>query len=314
MAGMNYGIVVGYDGSPGSHEALRWAAREARARHLTLTVCLAWDPETPDRPVLPGHSVGYDLARRESKAILDRGRDQAVSMRGAGRVCSVLVAGPAAHVLCDRSELADMVVVGSAGSGVLPGSVAWQLARHGHGHGHGRIVVVRGAWRPVSESPAPAVVGVDGSAASRDAVAFAFEEAALSGVPVVAVCALADSPEHRMEEDFSHVMAIEEKERPDVTVQRQVVTGPASGSLLSAASGAQLVVVGSRGRGGRGACATSLGSVAHAVLRHAACPVGLVRYASLSGTRVPRWVTWVDPGASAPACDVGASFMQLDAT
>lgn len=268
MAGINYGIVVGYDGSPGSHKALRWAAREARARDLTLTVCLAWDPETPDRPMLPGHSVGYDLARRESKAILDRGRDQAVSMCGAGRVCSVLVAGSAAHVLCDRSDPADLVVVGSAGSGVLPGLVPWQLARHGHG----RIVVVRGAWRPVSESPAPVVVGVDGSVASRDAVAFAFEEAALRGVPLVAVCALADSPEHRVEEDFSHVMAIEEKERPDVTVLRQIVTGPASGSLLNAASEAQLIVVGAGGRG-----ATSLGSVAQAVLRHATCPVGLVR-------------------------------------
>jgi nucleotide-binding universal stress UspA family protein len=273
MNGMNYGIVVGYDGSPGSQEALGWAAREARARDLMLTVCLAWSPETPDRPVPASHSVAYDLARRESRAILDRGRDHAVSMCGAGRVCSALVGGPAAHALCDRSDPADMVVVGSAGSGVLPGSVPWQLARHGHG----RIAVVRGAWRPVSESPAPVVVGVDGSVASRDAVAFAFEEAALRGVPLVAVCALADSPEHQVEEDFSHVMAIEEKERPDVTVLRQVVTGPASGSLLSSARGAQLIVVGTRGRGGRDACATSLGSVAQAVLQYATCPVGLVR-------------------------------------
>ena len=29
MSGVTDGIIVGYDGSPGSAEALRWAAREA---------------------------------------------------------------------------------------------------------------------------------------------------------------------------------------------------------------------------------------------------------------------------------------------
>jgi nucleotide-binding universal stress UspA family protein len=38
------------------------------------------------------------------------------------------------------------------------------------------------------------VVGYDGSPAAENAIAFAFEEAALRGVPLVAVCALADSP------------------------------------------------------------------------------------------------------------------------
>jgi nucleotide-binding universal stress UspA family protein len=37
MTGMTYGIVVGYDGSPGAAQALRWAAREAWARGTTLT-------------------------------------------------------------------------------------------------------------------------------------------------------------------------------------------------------------------------------------------------------------------------------------
>ena len=45
MTGMTYGIVAGYDGSPGSAQAVRWAAREALARGTTLTVCLAWRPD-----------------------------------------------------------------------------------------------------------------------------------------------------------------------------------------------------------------------------------------------------------------------------
>ena len=43
MSGTEYGIVAGYDGSPGGGDALRWAAREAWARHTTLTVFLASD-------------------------------------------------------------------------------------------------------------------------------------------------------------------------------------------------------------------------------------------------------------------------------
>ena len=42
MTGMTDGIIVGYDGSAGSDEALRWAAREAWARGTALTICLAW--------------------------------------------------------------------------------------------------------------------------------------------------------------------------------------------------------------------------------------------------------------------------------
>ena len=42
MTAMTDGIVIGYDGSPGSDEALRWAAREAWARGTVLTLCLAW--------------------------------------------------------------------------------------------------------------------------------------------------------------------------------------------------------------------------------------------------------------------------------
>jgi nucleotide-binding universal stress UspA family protein len=44
MTGMTDGIIAGYDGSPGSDEALRWAAREARSRGTVLTVCFAWPP------------------------------------------------------------------------------------------------------------------------------------------------------------------------------------------------------------------------------------------------------------------------------
>ena len=277
MTEMTQGIVAGYDGSPGSGDALRWATREAKARGTTLTVCLAW---TPDHMALPTESDLCDLAREHGQIILRRGLPYAESVLGPARVRAELAGGSAAHVLCERSRTADMVVVGGRGHSELPGlllgSVAWQVA----GHASGRVVVVRGEWRPVNAPPGPVVVGADGSPAAQAAVAFAFEEAALRDVPLVAVCALTDTSGrlgagHQVEEDFEHLMACEAKERPDVTVVRRILAGTPRVALLTASAGAQMLVVGSRGRDGIEDM--TLGSVAQAVLHHAPCPVGVVR-------------------------------------
>jgi nucleotide-binding universal stress UspA family protein len=140
-------------------------------------------------------------------------------------------------------------------------------------------VVVRGQWLPVNQAPGPIVVGVDGSPASEAALTFAFEEAALRDVPVVALCALADSPgglggARQMEEDFNHVMTIQEKEHSDVTVVRQVAAGSPRSALMTAAAEAQLLSVGSRGLGGL--AGMRLGSVVQAVLHYSPCPVAVV--------------------------------------
>ncbi len=109
MTEMTYGIVAGYDGSPGSGDALRWAAREAKARDTTLTVCLAW---TPDHMTLPTESDLSDLARQHGQEILARGLPYAESVLGPGRVRADLAGGSAAHALGERSQTADMVVRG----------------------------------------------------------------------------------------------------------------------------------------------------------------------------------------------------------
>jgi len=280
MTGMTDGITVGYDGSPGSDQALRWAAREANARGSALTVCLAW---APDYLALLGDAAVYDLARQRGAEILARGVRYAKSALESGDVRTALAEGPPARVLTECTSTAEMVVVGCRGHGGLAGaqlgSVAWQVASHGQG----RLVVVRGQWRPVNQSPGPVVVGVDGSPASQAAVTFAFEEAALRDVPLLAVCALADSPgrlggARQMEEDFSHLMTLQEKEYPEVTVLRQVTVGPPRSALLTTAGGAQLLVVGARGLGGLEGM--SLGSVVHAVLHHSPCPVAVVHPAA----------------------------------
>ena len=277
MKNVNDGIVAGYDGSPGSTEALRWAIREARARGTTLTVCHAWTAGDAD---LPAQADLFELARRRDREVLDHGLSYARSALGPDWVRSALTYGPPERVLCERSHTAEMVVLGSRGntelSGSLLGAVSWQVA----GHGSGRIVVVRGQWRAVNESPGPVVVGVDGSASASQAVAFALEEGALREVPVLAVCALADSPgrlgeAHQLEDDVSRVMSSAEKAHPEVTVLRQVTPGSPRSALLAAADGAQLLVLGSRGRGGLDDM--GLGSVAQVMLHHAPCPVAVLR-------------------------------------
>jgi nucleotide-binding universal stress UspA family protein len=276
MTGMTDGIIAGYDGSAGSDEALRWAAWETRARGTMLTICLAWPP---DDLALLGDSGVHDRARQRGEEILARGVRSLGSVLDPTDVRTVLSGEPPARVLCERSRSAEMVVVGSHGHDGLPGSllgsVSWRVACHGQG----RIVVVRGRWRPVNQSPGSVVVGVDGSPASQAALLFGFEEAALRDVAMIAVCALADAPgvlgaAARMEEDFSRLMMSQEKEYPEVTVLRQVVFGPPRTALLSAASEAQLLVVGSRGL--RGLDGMSLGSVAATLLHHSPCPVAVV--------------------------------------
>jgi len=276
------GILVGYDGSAASEHALGWAAREARSRGLALTVCQAWAPGLPEpaAPVL-------DSARRSGELVLAAGMRSARALMGPGEVRPLLAGRTAVAALTDHSRSADMVVLGCRGrggmSGLLLGSVSAQVAALACG----RVVVVRGHWRPAGGyNPGPVVVGADGSAASDAAVAFAFEEAALREAPLLAVCALSDMPgclgeAHGLREKFDRALDRWEKELPEVVVRRHVAVGAARGALLAAAGGAQLLAVGSRGRGGlRG---MMLGSVSQAVLAHAACPVAVVHPAARPG-------------------------------
>lgn len=276
-----HGIVAGYDGSPGSDRALRWAVEEARARRSALTVCLAWAPQYLD---LIDDAGMYDLARRRGEEFLAAGLRRAAEALDPDSVVPLLARGSAAPVLCEQSASAEMVVMGARGNGgadgrglrgLALGSVAWQVA----GHAEGPVVVVRGEWRLPHQSPGPVVAGADGSPVSEEVLRLAFREAELRDVPLAAVCALADTPAtlgnvHRVEDDFNRVLEVQEKAHPGVPVMREVTPGSPRAALLDAAAGAQLLVIGARGRGGFGGM--SLGSVAHVMLHHAPCPVAVL--------------------------------------
>lgn len=276
MTALRDGIVVGYDGSLGSEQALRWAVQEARIHRCALTVCLAWVPQY--LTTLDEASV-YDLAQKRGEEILAAGVRYARSMLGAESVVPLLAHGPPAEVLCEQSAFAHMVALGVRGQGGIAGlalgSVPWQVA----GHAQGPVVIVRTQWRRANQPRGPVVAGADGSAGSEDVIRFAFREAELRRAPVLAVCALADGPAslgdaYRVEADFNRVLGLQEKEHPELTVLRQISAGSPRTALLEAAVGAQLLVIGSRGRGGLDGM--SLGSVAHVMLHHAPCPVAVI--------------------------------------
>lgn len=274
-------IVVGYDGSPGAEAALAWAAREAQARECALTVCLAQTPAYPGPQGGPPDAAALSTAEEALAAGLKFARESGAT----GPIRPLIAAGPAAAVLCECSATGAMVVVGARGRGGLPGlpigSVGLQVAAHARG----RIVVVRGNWQPVpGRAPLPVAVGSDGSPASEPAVAFAFEEAGLRGTYLLAVCALADDPAvlggaRKIADDFERLISRQEQQHADVVVHRQVSQGSARHTLLEAASAAQMLIVGARGRGGF--AEMPLGAVGIAMVGYAACPVGVVHEADV---------------------------------
>lgn len=134
------------------------------------------------------------------------------------------------------------------------------------------------------------VVGVDDSPAARQAVAFAVREAALRGATLDAVMAI-ELPDYAWIDPYhveNHSEADNLRKAEDalrsilaevgtaaVDVQPVVMVVPAATALIQRSADADLLVVGSRGRGGfRGML---MGSVSLQCVLHAHCPVTVVR-------------------------------------
>lgn len=279
-------VVVGVDGSASGLAAVDLAAREAilRRRPLCLVHAFIWPYlHVPLDPSPSGPPEGG--LRHQAERILAEAHTRAHATAPDLVVRSELVTGDAAAVMIGASRTADLVVVGDRGlggfTGLLLGSVAVQLAAHAICP----VIVVRGTADPA----APVLLGVDGSPANDRAIGFAFEEASRRGVPLIALHAwthsAATGPGTRAQpgRDDAEVEAARvlaealtgwHDEYPDVVAHRDLVHAGARNALIEATHRAQLVVVGTRGRGGF--TGLLLGSVSQAVLHHAACPVAVV--------------------------------------
>ena len=149
------------------------------------------------------------------------------------------------------------------------------------------------------------VVGVEGSDGSRAALRWALREASLrkATVEVVTAYVFPNAPIYpevsyvpveqpalvQQITDMQEAAIAAEQETTgvgtEVEVKRHMLPGPAPGTLVRAAEGADLLVVGSRGRGGF--LGLMLGSVSNYVTHHAPCPVVVVRGVAVDDADAP---------------------------
>src|SRR6201995_2658632 len=281
-------IVVGVDGSPASDAAVRWAAREAIARVAPIKLINVVAPTLASSAMAPNHTITQGEELRARQILREAGRivEQLAGEKRLDIHTQRQYAG-VVPTLVEASNDAQMVVVGSSrrafGRGILGPVIAGLLH-----HANCAVTVVPDPESAQHEiGDAPVLVGIDGSTASEGAVAVAFDAASRRGVPLLALLAWSDvgvfpilgmdlrTYRDKAAELLSERLAGWRECYPDVQVQRRLVCDVPDRWLVDESRNAQLVVLGSGGRGG--AAGIDVGAVTSTVLRSAPVPVIVVR-------------------------------------
>jgi nucleotide-binding universal stress UspA family protein len=280
-------LVVGVDGRPHTRNALDWAIDEAVRRRCGIRLV-----HGRSVPVQGPHIEPLMAASDEvSKRVLHEAEQRIHSVSPSTPVTTATGIGGPGALLVDASTDAGLVVVGARGRGTVSSAFLGSSSVEVAARAHCPVVVVREL--PTTSSPASGVVvGSDGSEVSNAAIGEAFGEAHARQAPLTAVHAWlfdfddtnlpavdAESLQENMVRQSSAVTSQSvtdwSEKFPDVEVRLRVVNAHPVEALAELSREAELVVVGSRGRGGfRGLL---LGSVSQGVLHHAHCPVMVVR-------------------------------------
>ncbi|WP_040786487.1 universal stress protein [Nocardia pneumoniae] len=282
-------IVAAADGSATSYHAVAWAAVDAAVHRcrLHIVTSVAIRTGVGPGPTLTEQDVAWMRTGGE-RVLTEAARVARTAAAGEALAISTeLIVEPVIPYLIDRSRQARMLVVGSRGLGAfrreLLGSVSTAVTRHAHCP----VAVVHStSATDAFSSSKPVLVGVDGTANSVPAIELAYEEASRRKVGLTALHAWSDTSSVDLQLDWDTVREQEDEllaerlagfgERyPDVPVRRVLMRDRPVRSLLDESEDAQLLVVGSHGRGGF--TGMLLGSTSSALLHAVECPMIVVR-------------------------------------
>jgi nucleotide-binding universal stress UspA family protein len=280
----NGAVVVGVDGTPNDGAPLRAAIAQARMARRPLHVLHATGvgivPWTPER---------LATQRALTKACVEDATTLAPDLV----ISSATAVADQSAALVDASTTARLVVMGAGRLGQVGSVVLGATTGKVASHSQCPVLVVPDAW--TASEGMPVVVGVDDGPNSQPAVEWAYAEASARSAPLVALhawwweepSALMGSPtgDEGWEEDWTalaesrrvmmgEMLAGGREKYPDVEVRTEFVRGDATTALEEASGDAQLLVVGTRGRGGF--TGLLLGSVSSRALHHSRCPVVVV--------------------------------------
>lgn len=283
-------VMAAVDGSPSSYSAVAWAAVEASMHRCGLHLVNSWVLPVGFGPEATLSEYDLQVLQDEADHRLAEATQSALAAVGEAEltVTTEAVDELIVPALVARSRTARMIVVGSRGLGALPrgllGSVSTAVARHARCP----VAVIHADASldgPTAEEPV--LVGVDGSAHSVPAVRLAFDEAARRQVGLIALHAWSDTsgsaiPRQKWDgaQDSARALLAENlagyaERYPDVAVERIVTADRPVRSLLDTSVDAQLIIVGSRGRGGFSTML--LGSTSNALLHAVDIPIIIAR-------------------------------------
>lgn len=286
-------IIVGYTGKPSSARALTYAARLA-ARHKTgLRIRHAFDLPVMDLQLGSGVTPpSKDEATEWCRDVMAEAHAIAEAA-GATEIHSEVDLGPVAAVLIQAATPQDLIVVGNHAHNEVASAFLGSVSRQVSAHAPCPVIVVSGSASIACSGTV--LVGIDGSETSRKAARFGARWAATDKTPLRLVAAwqpqtmvgmtggwalpvmqdAGGEVEQAAQEMVTQIAVELEQDHPDLQVSSTVVCGDPARVLLDQAKDADVLVVGSRGRGGFSGLL--LGSISQRVVHDAPCPVAVVR-------------------------------------
>ncbi|MDY3127019.1 MAG: universal stress protein [Corynebacterium sp.] len=288
-------VVVAVDGSEAAENAVRWAANTAVKRGIPLRIASSYTmPQFLYAEGMVPPKELFDDLQAETMEHIEQARAIANAEFPDLKIGHTIAEGSPIDMLLEMSHDVTMIVVGSRGMGGLSGMVMGSVSAAVVSHASCPVVVVR-KDNNISERNkyGAVVVGVDGSEVSEKATAYAFREAQARGAELIAIHTWMDMQaqaslaglaaaqaewaevEREQGELLTQRLAKFEQEYPEVKVRKIIARDRPVRALSENAKDAQLLVVGSHGRGGfRGML---LGSTSRALVQSAPCPLMVVR-------------------------------------